>query len=306
MSNTAIIKTTALSYYYNKQQKTLHDINLEVEKGSIYGFLGPNGAGKTTTLRLLLGLLKMQEGSIQLFGQEFQKFRIPSLKKIGSLIEQPSLYGHLTAKENLRIYRKIYGAGKERIDQVLHLVGLENTGSKKAKQFSLGMKQRLSIAIALLHNPELLILDEPTNGLDPNGIIETRELIKRLNKENGVTIIVSSHILAEVERMATHVGIIHNGRLLFQGTLSQLQNMKHQQSFLQIDTSNNEEAVSVLAGAYGAEIKNGYVVLPYNENKVAAAIVRCLVERDIDVYRLQPQQNDLEQLFIDITSNNTI
>jgi ABC-2 type transport system ATP-binding protein len=303
MDHIPVIKTTALTYYFNKQQKTLDDINLEVEKGSIYGFLGPNGAGKTTTLRLLLGLLKKQQGSIQIFGKEFDRHRMESLKKIGSLIEQPSLYGHLTASENLGIYRKIYGASKESIDKVLQLVGLPGTGKKKAKQFSLGMKQRLSIAVALLHNPELLILDEPTNGLDPNGIIETRELIKKLNKEAGVTIIVSSHILAEIERMATHVGIIHKGKLLFQGTLGELQNMKSRQSFIQIDTSNNALALSLLAG-HGAETMNGYVVLPFKEKALTAAINRKLVEHNIDVYLLQPQQNDLEQLFIDITSNN--
>jgi lantibiotic transport system ATP-binding protein len=303
MTVTAIIKTTGLTYYFNKHQKTLDNINLCVEKGSIYGFLGPNGAGKTTTLRLLLGLLKKQEGSIQIFAKEFEQHRIESLKKIGSLIEQPSLYGHLTAKENLNIYRKIYGTSKESIHHVLRLVGLEETGKKKAKQFSLGMKQRLSIAIALLHNPELLILDEPTNGLDPNGIIETRELIKKLNKENGVTIIVSSHILAEVERMATHVGIIHKGKLLFQGSLRELQNMKSKQSFIQIDTTNNEAALKLLV-KHGAKTMNGYLVLPFKEKAITAAINRKLVEHNIDVYLLQPQQSDLEQLFIDITSNN--
>ena len=303
MTDTAIIKTTALTYHFNKNQKTLDNINLDVPKGSIYGFLGPNGAGKTTTLRLLLGLLKKQQGSIQLFGKEFDQHRIACLKHIGSLIEQPSLYGHLTAKENLEIYRKIYGASKQRIDFVLQLLGLQATGRKKAKQFSLGMKQRLSIAVALLHNPELLILDEPTNGLDPNGIIETRELVKKLNRENGVTILVSSHMLTEVERMATHVGIIHKGRLLFQGTLPELQNMKNRQSFIQLETSNNNAALKLLA-EHGAQNINGYVVLPLKEKTITAAINKKLVEQNIDVYLLQPQQNDLEQLFIDITSDN--
>lgn len=297
-----VIKTTALNYYFNKHQKTLDNINLVVEKGSIYGFLGPNGAGKTTTLRLLLGLLKKQEGSIEVFGKEFNDHRIDCLQNIGSLIEQPSLYGHLTAKENLAIYRNIYGAPKERMGDVLQLVGLEATGKKKARQFSLGMKQRLSIAIALLHNPALLILDEPTNGLDPSGIIETRELIKKLNRENGVTIIVSSHILAEVERMATHVGIIHKGKLLFQGTMAELQNMKSQRSFLQVDTSNNAAALLILS-EYGAASANGFVVLPMEQKEEIAAINRHLVAHNIDVYLLQPRQNDLEQLFIDITSN---
>jgi len=302
--STTTIKTTALNYSFNNRQKTLDNVNLVVEKGSIYGFLGPNGAGKTTTLRLVLGLLKKQQGSIQVFGKEFNNHRIELLKKIGSLIEQPSLYGHLTARENLNIYWRIYAVPKESIDRVLHLVGLEGTGKKRVRQFSLGMKQRLSIAIALLHDPELLILDEPTNGLDPNGIIEIRELIKKLNRENGVTFIVSSHILAEVERMATHVGIIHKGKLLFQGTLSALQNMKILKSFIQIDTSDNEAAVKLLSPAYNAEIRDGCIVLPFKEKSVTAVINRKLVEHNIDVHLLQPQQNDLEQLFIDITSNS--
>ena len=298
------IETQQLNYSFSKDQKTLQDVNLKVEEGSIYGFLGPNGAGKTTTLRLLLGLLTKQEGNILIFGKEIAQHRIPILKNVGSLIEQPSLYGHLTAKENLEVYRKIYGAGKDRIYTVLSLVGLENTGKKKAKQFSLGMKQRLSIAIALLHAPKLLILDEPTNGLDPNGIIETRELIKKLNKEHGVTIIVSSHILAEIERMASHVGIIHKGKLLFQGTLPELQHLKNKQSFLQVDTSNNEAAYQLLAQNFKAEKASGHLKLPVNTKEEAAAINRLLVQNGIDVHLLQPQQNDLEQLFIDITSNN--
>jgi len=303
MTSTAIVKSTALTYRFSKGEKTLDNINLQVEKGSIYGFLGPNGAGKTTTLRLLLGLLKKQEGSITLFEKEFDQHRIESLRKIGSLIEQPSLYLHLTARENLEVWRKIYSAPKEAIAPVLKLVGLENTASKKARQFSLGMKQRLSIAIALLHNPELLILDEPTNGLDPTGIIEIRELIKRLNKENGVTIIVSSHILLEVERMATHVGIINKGKMLFQGTLNELQQKMHTHSSLQIDTSDNIKALQLLS-EYRPQNSNGFLLLQVKERSAAAAINRTLVEQNIDVFLLQPQQNDLEQIFLDITSNN--
>jgi lantibiotic transport system ATP-binding protein len=298
------IRTDSLDYQFSKEQKTLDDINLRVEKGSIYGFLGPNGAGKTTTLRLLLGLLKTQHGSIKIFEKDINHHRIEILRNVGSLIEQPSLYGHLTARENLEVYRKIFKTPKSRIDEVLHLVDLAATGNKKAKQFSLGMKQRLSIAIALLHKPELLILDEPTNGLDPNGIIETRELIKRLNREDGVTIIVSSHILAEVEKMASHVGIIHRGKLLFQGTLSELQQLKNNQSFLQVDTSDNNSATQLLV-ASNAEQKNGLVLLPYQGKEFAAAINRKLIENNIEVYLLQPQQNDLEQLFIDITSDKS-
>ncbi|RYG32145.1 MAG: ATP-binding cassette domain-containing protein [Chitinophagaceae bacterium] len=282
----------------------MHDVNLEVPQGSIYGFLGPNGAGKTTTLRLLLGLLKTQEGKLELFGQQFASHRIDILKRLGSLIEQPSLYLHLSARENLEIYQLIYKTGKSRIEEVLTLVGLQDTGKKKARQFSLGMRQRLSIAIALLHRPELLILDEPTNGLDPNGIIETRELIKKLNKEHGTTVIVSSHILNEIEKMATHVGIIHKGRMLFQGPLQELQQMKTRQSMLEIETSDNAKAMALLSGKYTVQQKENLLILPYGDKQQTAGINQLLVREGLDVYALHPQQSDLEQLFIEITSDN--
>jgi lantibiotic transport system ATP-binding protein len=295
-----VIQTTNLNFSFSNAVKTLQDVNLLVPKGSIYGFLGPNGAGKTTTLRLLLGLLKNQRGKLEIFGKDFAIHRIEILKRLGSLIEQPSLYLHLTAKENLEIYRLIYRVDKSRIDDVLKIVGLENTGKKKAKQFSLGMKQRLSIAIALLHQPELLILDEPTNGLDPNGIIETRELIKKLNKDHGTTVIVSSHILNEVERMATHVGIINYGKMLFQGTLNELQQMKTRQTTLEIETNNNDAAAALLR-SYSIQSVNGKIVLPYESKEQVAGINKLLVQSELEVYALHPQQNDLEQLFLDIT-----
>ncbi|MGV3658001.1 MAG: ATP-binding cassette domain-containing protein [Chitinophagaceae bacterium] len=303
MSN-LIIQTSGLNYFFSRDQQTLYDINLQVEKGAIYGFLGPNGAGKTTTLRLLLGLLKNQQGKIEMFGDDLQHNRLGILKRLGSLIEQPSLYSHLTAKENLEVYRRIYGAPKNRITEVLQLVGLQDTGKKKAKQFSLGMKQRLSIAIALLHSPELLILDEPTNGLDPNGIIETRELIKKLNSELGVTILVSSHILAEVEKMATHVGIIHKGKMLFQGPLPELQQMQTRKSFVHINTNNNDAAFELLQSAFAVERVNGHLKLPFQDNVATAGVNRMLLANNIDVHLLQPEQNDLEQLFIEITAES--
>jgi ABC-type multidrug transport system ATPase subunit len=297
------IQTTNLSFSFSKGSKTLQDVNLFVPKGSIYGFLGPNGAGKTTTLRLLLGLLRNQQGKLEIFGKEFAYHRIEILKRLGSLIEQPSLYLHLTAKENLDIYRLIYRVDRNRINDVLQIVGLDHTGKKKVKQFSLGMKQRLSIAIALLHQPELLILDEPTNGLDPNGIIETRELIKKLNKEHNTTVIVSSHILNEVERMASHVGIIHKGRMLFQGSLSELQQMKSRQTALEIETSDNTTAAQILQ-SFSLKSVNGKLVLPFENKEKTAAINKLLVQSGVDVYALHSQQDDLEQLFLDITSKN--
>jgi ABC-type multidrug transport system ATPase subunit len=304
MSSSPLIKTSNLNFSFSSGIKTLDNVSLEVPSGSIYGFLGPNGAGKTTTLRLLLGLLRNQQGTIEIFGNNFLSQRINILNRLGSLIEQPSLYGHLTAKENLEIYRRIYKCNKSRVEEVLKLVGLENTGKKRAKQFSLGMKQRLSIAVALLHQPELLILDEPTNGLDPNGIIEVRELLKKMNKEFGTTVLVSSHILNEVERMATHVGIIHKGKMLFQGTLPELQQMKTKQVALEIETNDNNRAVQILEKEFAAELHENKILIPFKNNEQSAKINRMLVQNGVDVFALHPQQSDLEQLFLDITSNN--
>ncbi|MBN8879411.1 MAG: ABC transporter ATP-binding protein [Sphingobacteriales bacterium] len=304
MTIPVVVKTTHLNFSFRNGIKTLDDVNLEVPQGSIYGFLGPNGAGKTTTLRLLLGLLKNQDGKLELFGQQFSGHRLDILRRLGSLIEQPSLYLHLTAKENLEIYQLVYKTGKKRVNEVLELVGLAQTGRKKARQFSLGMRQRLAIAIALLNQPELLILDEPTNGLDPNGIIETRELIKKLNKEYNTTVIVSSHILNEVEKMATHLGIIHKGRMLFQGPLQELQQMKTRQSMLEIETNDNARAITILSSQYAVQEKENLLLLPYGNKQQTAGITQLLVREGLDVYAIHPRQSDLEQLFIEITSNN--
>ena len=217
------LETNGLSHQFSAGEPILHTVSLRVPEGSIYGFLGPNGAGKTTTLRLVLGLLKKQEGLISFFGRSFDAHRIAILRKIGSLIESPSVYAHLTAVENLTVFQKIYGCPRERIGIVLRETGLADTGRKKAGQFSLGMKQRLGIAIALLNDPGMLILDEPTNGLDPSGIIAMRELLKKFNQERGMTILVSSHLLSEVSKLVTHAGVISKGRLVFQGTMAELQ-----------------------------------------------------------------------------------
>ncbi len=216
------LETQAISHHYSSKAMVLDRLDLKVPTGSIFGFLGPNGAGKTTTLRLVLGLLKKQQGNIVFFGRPFEPNRVDILKRVGSLIESPSIYGHLSAVDNLRLLQRVYHCPEERIALVLELTGLADTGRKKAGQFSLGMKQRLGMAIALLNEPELLILDEPTNGLDPAGIIELRDLLKTLNRERGVTILVSSHLLAEMQRLVTHTAIIHKGKLLYQGTLAEL------------------------------------------------------------------------------------
>lgn len=301
MVNPHIISTKDLSYHYSKREQTLFDLNMKVERGSIYGFLGPNGSGKTTTLSLLLGLLNNQQGDIEIFGQHLQANRVNILKKIGSVVETPSLYGHLTATENLEVYRPVYGTSKSRIAEVLEIVGLAHTGKKTVKKFSLGMKQRLTIALALLPAPELLILDEPANGLDPAGIIELRELVKRLNKTYGMTILISSHLLGEIEKMVSHVGIIFKGKMLFQGTLAELQMFQQKGSKLFIKTSDNEAAGNLLR-QYHPEKINGTLAVAFEDIGQVATINKMLTSNHLDVYLLHPKENDLEQLFIDLTS----
>jgi lantibiotic transport system ATP-binding protein len=299
------LETQDLTYQFSKDEIVLDHINLQVNEGSIYGFLGPNGAGKTTTLRLVLGLLRKQKGTISFFGMPFQQNRIAILKKIGSLIESPSLYGHLTAFENLNLLRKIYQCPKERIGHVLGLVGLSHVGNKKASQFSLGMKQRLSIAIALLHNPSLLILDEPTNGLDPNGIIEMRELLKKLNREHGITIVISSHLLSEIEKLVTDVGIIHNGKMRFQGTLGKLNDMQHQSSCIVFDTNDLEKTTVVIReNNLTFELKNGKCFIPVVSKEIVARINHQLVTEGVGVYEISSIKNDLETIFMDVINTN--
>ena len=298
------VEIRQLNHQFDKQNKILHDLSISVPKGSIYGFLGPNGAGKTTTLRLVLGLLKRQVGSIKVFEKEMSSNRINNLKNIGSLIEMPSLYGHLTAKENLEIYRKLYKLSKERVQEVLEIVDLAKTGKKKVKGFSLGMKQRLSIAIALLHSPELLILDEPTNGLDPNGIIEMRNLLKKLNEENGTTIMISSHLLPEIEKIATHVGIIHHGKMLFEGTMNDLQAMKNVPVGITFHVSDLEKTTSLFAeNSWSFEQDKEYFNTAFESNELVAKQVKTIVDNGISVYSCVPKINDLEQIFLDITQN---
>lgn len=299
-----LLETIDLAHHYFGNEKILDRVNLHVREGSIYGFLGPNGAGKTTTLKLVLGLLKKQQGSINIFGSPFESNRVSILKKIGSLIEIPSLYAQLTARENLNVLRKIYQCPKANIDMALDMTGLSHTAGKKAGQFSLGMKQRLGIAMALLNSPSLLILDEPTNGLDPNGMLEIRELLRRLNKTTGVTIIISSHLLSEIEKLATHVGIIHKGRMMFQGTLDELKTTQQQSQSIVLQTSDNARATELMLGnKLMARVEHDKVILPAISREQVAVLNRKLVNTGIDVYEICHVSNDLESIFMDLISH---
>ena len=298
------VETKGLTYRFSKDELALSDVNIRVPEGSIYGFLGPNGAGKTTTLKLILGLLRMQQGSISVLGRRIDTDRVEILRQVGSLIESPSLYAHLTAMENLRVLQRIYGCPDARLKEVLDIVGLPDTGKKRAGRFSLGMKQRLSIAIALLPQPSLLVLDEPTNGLDPNGIIEMRELLKRLNKEQGMTIIISSHLLSEIEKVVTDVGIISKGRIMFQGTLEELMQKRQASAHTLLETSDNKSAIQALNElGHKAQIQQNKMVLPAIEKEKMGYINQLLTQRGIQVYEMTTIKNDLETIFIDLLKN---
>lgn len=295
------VETIELTHRFSGGETALNRVGLQVVEGSIYGFLGPNGAGKTTTLKLILGLLKKQHGEITIFGKSFAKNRVETLKSVGSMIESPSLYAHLTAAENLRVLQTVYRCPGRRIREVLELVGLADTGGKKAGQFSLGMKQRLSIAVALLHQPSLLILDEPTNGLDPNGILEIRELLQRLNRERGITILISSHLLNEIEKLVTHVGIIRGGRLLFQGAFAELMAKQRQSSFVTFETNDDRQTLEVVREmGVAARVEANGVALPMLERDKIAEINRRLILKGVEVYQIATVRNDLEAIFFDV------
>lgn len=216
-----IITTERLTKKY-KGFTSVNEVSLHIRKGSIYGFLGPNGAGKSTTMKILLGLTTPTSGSFMVDGKTFPEDRIAILKEIGSFIESPSFYGNLTGKENLDIIRRILGLPAQSVEDSLEMVGLTEFGDRLAKKYSLGMKQRLGLAGALLGRPPILILDEPTNGLDPSGIHEIRNLIKSLPALYDCTVLISSHLLSEIELVADDIGILNHGRLLFEGSLNDL------------------------------------------------------------------------------------
>jgi ABC-2 type transport system ATP-binding protein len=295
------VETVNLTHKFSEAETALNSVNIQVSEGSIYGFLGPNGAGKTTTLKLILGLLRKQHGEIYVFGQPFKNTRVETLRRIGSMIESPSIYGHLTATENLQILQKVYRCPKGRIDEVLQLVGLARTGRKRASQFSLGMKQRLGLALALLHSPSLLILDEPTNGLDPNGILEIRELLQSLNQQHGVTILISSHLLSEIEKLVTHIGIINHGNLMFQGTLAELLSRRRQSSFVVFQTNDDAKAERIVRGlGLNPRVEAGGVEVPALEREQVAGINQSLVRGGIEVYQIGRVEKDLEKIFFDV------
>ncbi|MDX8046486.1 ABC transporter ATP-binding protein [Gracilibacillus sp. S3-1-1] len=299
-----IVQTNNLTKKFGKEL-VVNGISMQIPKGEVYGFLGPNGAGKSTTIRMMLGLMKPTSGNVEIFGKDLKNERINILKKVGSLVENPSYYPHLTANENLEAIRKIVGVPKARLEEVLRIVRLQDVANKKVKGFSLGMKQRLGIATSLLNNPELLILDEPTNGLDPSGIIEIRELIKNLSREYGMTILISSHLLAEIDQIATTVGIVNKGKMIFQDSIEKMRMLAQQQVILRV--SQHKEAWRVLlANGIKTELAQGAIFLEDGSDHHVAEAVRLLVQQNISIYRVEDDRKSLEDIFLQMTKEEFV
>ena len=295
-----IVETHGLCKRYGKAMRVKH-LDLTVPEGAVYGFLGPNGAGKSTTLKMILGLAKPTAGTVSVFGKPMEPHnRIQLLRQIGSLIESPSYYGHLTGEENLRIVQTLRGAPEQNIREVLQIVRLDGQKGKKVAHYSLGMKQRLGLAAALLGFPRLLILDEPTNGLDPAGIQEMRELICSLPERFGMTVVVSSHLLSEIDQMADHVAIIREGELVFQDTLEALHGRSRHH--LALRTTNNAVAKAILQEkSVPCQEEEGYLILPILSDELAGQFTRLLGARNLGVIRLEERQKSLEDIFLELT-----
>ncbi|EJP6472304.1 ABC transporter ATP-binding protein [Clostridium sporogenes] len=297
-----ILQTYNLTRKYGATA-VVDNINMNIKKGEIYGFLGRNGAGKTTTLRMIMGLISPTKGEYELFGKKMGDREV--FGRIGAIIETPGFYPNLTARENLDIHRRLMGIpNKEYVDEALEIVGLTNYDikKKKVKKYSLGMKQRLGVARALLHKPELLILDEPTNGLDPVGIKEMRETLLELNKKKEITILVSSHILGEIQQLATKIGIIHEGKLLEEIDYKSFE--KKNRHYINLKVSNDKKAITILENSMN--IKDYEVTEPnkiriYEMLDKSNDVAKKMISEGIDVYEVNVMNDTLEDYFVRLT-----
>jgi ABC-2 type transport system ATP-binding protein len=302
MTDTLPIRIDHLSKVFGRRSKrrvtAVRDLSLQIEPRQVYGFLGPNGAGKTTTIRMILNLMRPSEGRISVFGQPVQQ--MPEvLRKIGALVEGPAFYPFLNGRDNLQVLARTAGDYHlKRIDELLELVDLKRAARQRYKAYSLGMKQRLGIAAALLSDPPLLILDEPTNGLDPAGIQEIRRLIRRLVDDLGKTVFLSSHLLSEVEQVCDRVAIIHNGVLLREGRVSDLLG-EHQR--VRVETSVSPDHLDVLSAYWPVTPNEKAVYIDATRDDIPR-IVRLLTEQNIDIYHISSERRSLEDYFLDVTT----
>lgn len=295
-----ILKITQLNKIFNKHLHAVKNVSFEIKKGNVYGILGPNGSGKSTTLGIVLNVVNKTSGDFEWFGGKVATH--DALKKVGAIIERPNFYPYMTAKENLELVCKLKGTSFAKVDEKLELVGLLDRKNDKFRTFSLGMKQRLAIASALLNDPEILILDEPTNGLDPQGIRQIRDII-RVIASQGTTILLASHLLDEVEKVCSHVVVLQKGVMLYQGSVH---NMIENNSFFELQSDNNEQLKLALQNHPSVEktIDEEGKVLVYLKQDIAAKELNAyLFEQKIVLEHLVKRKNSLEEQFLELTKN---
>ncbi|WP_440897088.1 ABC transporter ATP-binding protein [Amphibacillus sp. Q70] len=300
-----VLRTHNLTKKY-KHNTVVKDVNINIRKGEIYGFLGKNGAGKTTTIRMIMGLIKPSSGNIEMFEKNTKGNYQRPFERIGSIIETPGAYPNLTGEENLDIHRRYMGVQeKSSIEEALELVGLLEVKKRKVKNYSLGMKQRLGLARALLHHPSLLILDEPTNGLDPRGIKEIRQLILDLAETRQITVLISSHILSEIEHLATTVGIIHQGKLLKELSLEEI-NQKNRH-YIEIDINDAQKASMILEQKLNIEqyqVMDQDIIRIYERTNESERISQVLIENQVGIKKINVSTDTLEDYFIHLTEGD--
>ena len=295
---TTIVATRKLSKRYG-DRTVVDDLNLCIPEGAIYGFLGPNGSGKSTTMKMLLSLVQPSGGEVEVMGRPMNRAtRGEQLRRIGSLIESPPGYGHLTGRENMRIVQRILDLNDHQIEAAIAAVRMRGQMDKKVRDYSLGMKQRLGIAMALARQPKLLILDEPTNGLDPAGIEEVRELLRRL-ADDGVTVMVSSHLLGEIDKIATMLGILSGGRMIFQGTRDEL--FSAATPDVLIRCSDPRRTSELVAGGGRSAVDRDVVRVSGIADRPVADVVASLVGEGISIYEVRREEQTLEQVFMRLT-----
>lgn len=300
-----ILEIKNVSKYYGKT-KVVDNVSFNVKKGEIFGFLGPNGAGKTTTIKMVLGLLSIDEGNIKISGYDIKKDFEKAMEYIGGIVENPDMYGYMSAVDNLKLFAKIRNIDYSEVYKSLELVGLQKSMNQKVSKYSLGMKQRAGLALSLLHSPKILILDEPTNGLDPVGIKDLRDILKKLVKENNTSVLVSSHILSEMELMCDRVAVIDKGKIVKVESLTQNENNGNVKTVQYvIKVKQQDKAISIIKEKLNkeAKIKDEKIYLTANKGEISG-IVKTLVLNDVDIEYLNENEHTLENLFFDVTKGD--
>ena len=303
MANT-VLEIKNLTKTYGKR-KVIDNISLEIQEGEIFGFLGPNGSGKTTTIKMILRLIEKDSGEIKIKGYDNKREFEKAMEYIGAIVENPDMYNYMSGKDNLKLHARLRNIDKKRIDEVLELVGLKDRAKEKVKKYSLGMKQRLGLALTLLHKPRVLILDEPTNGLDPAGIKQLRNILKEIAHKNGVAVFVSSHILSEMQLMCDKIAVIDNGKIVKTENITHMEQPEDNESIdeiIEIKVKDVSKAIEILKQNFELQprLVEGNINITISNEKIPK-VVKELAINDVEIHSVTPKEQSLEDLFFDAT-----